>query len=332
MGFRALLAHAVLVLALSCAGRVRADMAADAPDTDSAPTSPEDAEYKGALDRAIGEFNAGHFFEARILFLKAHALRPSARTFRALGMVEYELRHYAACVYDLRQALVDTRKPLTAEQQAEVARTLALAEPLIGEYTLSGASGALVVDGKPATLTDRGELLFDPGAHRIESGGRALEVEVQGGERDTLHFENAPEIAGQSENPGPDEVLAAVEAPGASAPQAPFPWPQAVLAGSGVLLIAAGGVVGLVALDAQHDFDAACPSSRKVCDRDAEHKRNRADDLAVASDVLWISGAAAAASGVIWWLATRKQGSESATQASVAVGPRAAGVLVRGAF
>jgi hypothetical protein len=166
----------------------------------------------------------------------------------------------------------------------------------------------------------------------VESGGRVLEVEVQGGERDTLHFENAPEIAAQSDTAGHDEVLAAVEAPGASPPHAPFPWPQAILAGSGVLLIAAGGVVGLLALDAQHDFDAACPSSRKVCDRDAEHKRNRADGLALASDVLWISGAAAAASGVIWWLATRKPASESATQASVAVGPHAAGVRVRGAF
>lgn len=331
MGMPGWLARAGLALMLLVTtARVRADMAPDAADNDSAPASPEDAEYKGALDRAIGEFNAGHFFEARILFLKAHALRPSARTFRALGMVEYELRHYAACVYDLRQALVDTRKPLTAEQQAEVAHTLALAEPLIGEYTLSGASGALVVDGKPATLTDRGELLFDPGAHRITSGGRALEVEVQGGERDTLHFENAPQVAAEAQ--GHNEVLAAVEAPGASAPHAAFPWPQAILAGSGALLIVAGGVVGLLALDAQHDFETACPSSRKVCDRDAEHKRNRADDLALASDVLWISGAAAATSGVIWWLASRKSASEPAAQASVAIGPRAASVLVRGAF
>jgi hypothetical protein len=155
---------------------------------------------------------------------------------------------------------------------------------------------------------------------------------VQGGERDVLRFETAPEIAAAAHSTQPEAPATRDDAVQPTAARTTFPWPQAIVAGSGAVLIIAGGVVGLLALDAKSDFDSACPANQKVCDRSAQHKRDSADRLALASDVLWISGAAAVASGAIWWLVTRKNNESTALQARIAVAPHAAGVFVRSAL
>ena len=49
--------------------------------------------FQRAINAAIADFEAGRFEQARTHFAEAHALSPSARTLRALGMVEFELRH-----------------------------------------------------------------------------------------------------------------------------------------------------------------------------------------------------------------------------------------------
>ena len=49
--------------------------------------------YQDVVREGIHEFTAGNFVEARTLFERAHALKPSARTFRGLGLISYELKH-----------------------------------------------------------------------------------------------------------------------------------------------------------------------------------------------------------------------------------------------
>lgn len=57
------------------------------------------------------------------LFEQAHAILPSARTFRGMGLASYQARKYVPAVGYLRAALSDTRKPLTPRfrQEAEAA-------------------------------------------------------------------------------------------------------------------------------------------------------------------------------------------------------------------
>ena len=51
--------------------------------------------YEETISIAVNEFRARRFPEAREQFSKAHAIQPTARTFRALGLVNFELRNYA---------------------------------------------------------------------------------------------------------------------------------------------------------------------------------------------------------------------------------------------
>lgn len=46
--------------------------------------------YTQAVTQGLQEFDEKDFAEARSHFLRAHALSPSARTLRALGMVEFD--------------------------------------------------------------------------------------------------------------------------------------------------------------------------------------------------------------------------------------------------
>src|SRR3954452_13107151 len=55
----------------------------------------QDAAYEAAIAEAVAHFSAAHWSEARALFLRAHEIKPSARTLRGLGVVEFELGHYA---------------------------------------------------------------------------------------------------------------------------------------------------------------------------------------------------------------------------------------------
>jgi tetratricopeptide (TPR) repeat protein len=59
---------------------------------------------------------AGNWEEALALFRQAHALRPSARTLRGMGVASFEARHYADAIRYLTAAATETARPLTPEQ------------------------------------------------------------------------------------------------------------------------------------------------------------------------------------------------------------------------
>ena len=58
--------------------------------------------HRDLSSRAIVEFEAGRFAEARALFMRAHEIWPSARTFRVLGMTSFELRSYVRALQELK--------------------------------------------------------------------------------------------------------------------------------------------------------------------------------------------------------------------------------------
>src|SRR5262245_12806154 len=60
--------------------------------------------YEQLITRALTEFDARNFAEARALFLQAHALRPTARTLRGIGVTEFELRNYVDSVVQTLRA------------------------------------------------------------------------------------------------------------------------------------------------------------------------------------------------------------------------------------
>jgi tetratricopeptide (TPR) repeat protein len=83
------------------------------------------ARYYRLIDVAVEHYNNGEWTEARTYFEKSHALYPCARTYRALGMVEFDLGNYAAATNYLQEALASSVKPLDEQLRQEVTELLA---------------------------------------------------------------------------------------------------------------------------------------------------------------------------------------------------------------
>lgn len=90
------------------------------------------------------------------------------------------------------------------------------------------------------------------------------------------------------------------------------PW---IFLGSGGVLVLASVGTGIVALNARAKLDRECGPSgsddKKTCDQDLSSTKDRAHNMAILTDVLWISGAVVAAAGVGLWLAQPEEGKPS---------------------
>jgi hypothetical protein len=188
------------------------------------------AEYAKLLRDGVQEFGLGNYGEARLLFSRAHEITPTARTFRGLGLCDFELRHYVGAITELESALTDQRRPLTAELRSQVEPILERARQYVGRYKLQVPAGvrSVSVDGRSQPLPADGELLLDPGPHTIEikpegfaTVSRDLNVQVGAREALALMPESATAVA-VTETPEPEPQPLAEPEP------APLPPPAAV--------------------------------------------------------------------------------------------------------
>jgi len=158
--------------------------------------SPGTADYDALVRDALSEFEAGNFAEARAIFERAHAERPSARTLRGLGVTAFELKHYVQCIAELQAALVDTRSPLTDAQRSDAVSLIARAERFVGHLalTLVPQNATLLVDGRE--VAER-TLALDLGEYHVlarADGFRdaELKVTIAGGEQLEQRMELEP--------------------------------------------------------------------------------------------------------------------------------------------
>jgi hypothetical protein len=130
----------------------------------------QDDSYLRLLRDGVEEFGLGNWGEARLMFLRAHEIAPTARTYRGLGLCDYELRHYVDAIAELEAALSDPRRPLTPELRSQVEPVLGHAREYVARYKLRLPAGvtSLDVDGKSRQLPANGELLLDPGEHTLQ--------------------------------------------------------------------------------------------------------------------------------------------------------------------
>jgi hypothetical protein len=153
--------------------------------------APVDHAYAAAIDAAVAAFEASDFRAARAGFERAHAIAPSARTFRGTGVSAFEQGDFVVAADSLRAALGDLRKPLSDEQRAEASDLLARAERNVGRVRIRGPSAAshagVRVDGRAVTLNAESEVRLVSGSHviRVDLKGRPgfeRELAVIGGE------------------------------------------------------------------------------------------------------------------------------------------------------
>ncbi len=219
----------------------------------------ESQDYSALVREAVAEYNAGNWGEARLLFGKAHDLQPNARTWRGMGLCDYESKRYVEAIRELEAALASHVKRLTDQQQAEAEGALERSKRFIAIYALSLPSdaGELRLDGLPVATENDGTLRLNPGEHvlsvRRASGAwieRRFEAEV--GARGTLQLESQEPVV-DTRAPGAGAADAEGVAASRDAGSGGRTWTW-VACGGTVAFGAASVAFGLLALDANDEF------------------------------------------------------------------------------
>ena len=210
----------------------------------------QDEPYEDAIRLALSEFDAGNFAEAREHFRKAHSLDPNARTLRALGLVEFELRNYGEAANFFEQSLKSAIKPLNDKQRADTEKLLERTRGYLGTVHLATtpAQATIVVDGATVELGPSGTLVLEVGEHVFEfhADGHLpakQRVSIKGGQTETLrvtlrHALDPISVAQAAEGEGSG---AATPASGASRVDKPLYKKWWVWTATGVAVVA--GVV-----------------------------------------------------------------------------------------
>ncbi len=289
-----------LAVLLSIAPLARAQDAAAATDA-AAP-----ADYGALIDSAVEEFAAGRWAEARALFGRAQAMYPNARALRGVGMAAYELRDYVEAYRALGDALVATRRPLSAEQRAQVEALRARTENFVGRFALepAAAGATLTVDGRAVPL-DR-TLFLGIGDHELAllepaRAPRRTSVSVRGGEVDVaLAFPPTEALPVAPPTPGPSVALGDPDPePEPVASSGGSAWPYVVL-GVGAAGTVAGGILLGVGLSDYSSVSGATAGSAEWADLESANARTVT--LQWAGGALAGVGLAAVVTGLAWAL------------------------------
>ncbi|MET0339407.1 MAG: hypothetical protein ABW252_00310 [Polyangiales bacterium] len=218
--------------------------------------------YDQLIDGALAEFAHGHWGEARTLFERAHLLRPSARTFRALGMSAFNLHRYAQAVAELEAAQGHAEQPLDPAMRAHAAELVRRASPLVGRFTVTLAppDGALTVDDAAPVRDPDGRVLLDIGQHQLalDAPGHAAArqaLAVHGGEDDALALHALP------------LTTRAARAPTGTRPRRALSGRARLALGlaSAGLAIAASGLASWLRADRRFDDQASACRARGGC-------------------------------------------------------------------
>jgi hypothetical protein len=152
------------------------------------------AAYDDSLTRALSAHAAGDYETARTFMERAHALEPSARTLRGLGIIAYAQQRYAEAVAALASSLSSPIRPLTSELRTSVESLLAQTFQRIGRVRLSiePDNSVVLVDGAPPLVHAPDELLLPPGHHHVQITAPArtpyeLDLTIDAGLVETLH-------------------------------------------------------------------------------------------------------------------------------------------------
>lgn len=247
---------ASVILFLACVWLSSAGSAAAQPSSASGHAAKE-PRYAALVRAAVDEYNRANWGEARLLFGKAHAISPNARTWRGIGLTEYESKRYVEAIAALESALSDRNKPLSVEQRRDTERALHEARQFAAVYALQVPEGVTeaVVDGEAAPLPADGKLLLNPGRHTIairSAAGTQPErsVDVVVGERRKLVFDALPPRASTSTN---RDALLTPAAAGAEASSGGRVWTW-VAAGTTLALAAGTVAFGMLAVNENDRF------------------------------------------------------------------------------
>jgi hypothetical protein len=291
-------------------------------------SSAAQASYQEQIRRALQEYELGHWNEAKAFFAEAHAMQPSARTLRGLGLTSYELRDYVAAIGYATRALADNVRPLTEEMLKEMRGILEQSEHFVGHahLVLEPKSAIVRVDGKAAVVEADGRLLLNPGSHELVSQAPGFEsaartVQTESG--DNLEVELTLRPASLAA-PGSNATLGAstTSEVAATTHASVAPWVVVGIAG-------AVTVTGVVLLALSMSDISSVENARKGSSwSDVKSANDSAPTLSAIGLVMLGTGVAGVAAGLAWKFWPRKTEREASAALHVVPG----GVRLAGTF
>jgi len=319
---------------------------AQEPASDRAADAPASTGYAEAINEAVGHYSAGRWRQAQEAFERAHALQPSARTYRGLGLAAFYLDDFAAAREAFERALADERRPLAADQRRELAELLETCarETDRFELRIAPASARVELDGVP---TDRRVLFLARGQHALAVSAQdhlseRATLTIAGGEQRSLQLTLAaldprqavaPVVVPPASPSGPTRKAAIPPDTSPSAEPSRRGRPRVLtwVAAAAVPVFAGTAAAVWLTGEAERDeIEQEC--SREGCD-EAETNR-RFDDAGLGAHQTWTnvslvaSGVALAAAVVLFVV----EGEAAAGSSSVEVGATSSQATLHGRF
>jgi hypothetical protein len=168
----------LIILAAAAAGVARAD------------DDPSHAEATRLSELGAEALQRGEFKIALHDFQSAYALFPSPKLRYNMALAEDGIGDEPAeALGDYRLFLGET-EATPPEQRDYATKRIGELSPQVGHLAIDGAAGVVVsVDGHDVGPAPQGDLVVDPGDHRIEQTGRAAtSVHVAQGGRASVHL------------------------------------------------------------------------------------------------------------------------------------------------
>jgi len=305
-----------------------------------------DAEYQQLINYALDEYERGSWEESAALFRRAHALIPSARTLRGLGLATYEARRYAESIRHLRAALQDTRRPLPDKQREAVQATLDRAKIFVGQLEIDRvpADAQVMINGRVAEPDSDGKFMVDSGWVDIEVSApsytpRTRRMRLAGGEEQRIALHLSPLDASPSD-PSPALGLRRAAPSGvaqSSLPRAdseadrPFQTWKWVTGGAAVVALGVGGSMLGIQKALAPAYERECTQAESAMPADCEQRHTLLSSTLWTGSIVGLSlgGALAALSATFFVLDAQEPDSEPAL---VCGGMGSLGVTCRARF
>jgi len=239
----------VLWIASMPLGKVKAEV----------PHSIADLDYERSIDDGIAAFGQHRYTAARKLFARAHAIRPSARTLRALGATDFALDDYTIAKRELEQALVHEVNPLSEDQRREALGILSWMKDNLATVVLqvAPAGARATIDG---AAVDPGDVLLVPGSHQLEVSADGFRTHQQSFALERAGMRKILQVA-----------LRSSSETAARADSTEWLW----IGGSGLVLVAGGGALLAAGLHERSELSDPGPPYQSSSSGEAQLDRSR---------------------------------------------------------
>ena len=317
------------------------------------------AESLRHYDRGLELMQTKAYGEAIAEFNQAYDLGHDFAVLYDVGLAYTAMEENALAIRAFRRYLNEGGKRIPAARRKDTEAEITRQEGRVATLIVHAKLDDVVVklDGLEVGKTPLPEgIPSKPGSHLLSAsapGYRAWErrLDLAGGDRRNLDIDlepseaapaaptpPAPPASAEAAKPSEQTAAGTTTAPAASPAPAALPTRKLlayVLGGVGVAALLTGGVYGARALSKRHDSDAYCPQNQ--CTQTGVDLNNQAKTAARVADVTIGVGLVSVA--VATYLLLRAPASETAppataqrTRVVAEVGPRQAGLLLRGSW